>query len=290
MSFSNDLSTIALIDSMSNQFTKTDWKIVQFIKKEPDLFVSFSAAEIASKIGISDASIIRFGQKLGFDGFYELRTRYKRELENADNIAPMDQNALFENDYLLAIKRLFHTISKADTSQFIEHLEKAESIYVCAFKQNHYMAKIFADKFLLLAYKIKGITSMNEFSLYAQHAKKQDLFIILDINTDYQALKIHINTLNMLNASVILINDLKKGNLNQYSVLHFLIPKTTDLFSEYAISTNTFILILIDILFDSLLRSNPSKHSITLAQSIELTKNEEEIKFKTNKLRAMFEK
>ena len=61
-------STMSRIEGMSNQFTNTDWKIVQYIKNNTDIFLSLSAQELASRIGISDASIIRFAQKVGFSG------------------------------------------------------------------------------------------------------------------------------------------------------------------------------------------------------------------------------
>ena len=64
-------SVMSRIEGMSNQFTKTDWKVVQYIKNHTEEFVSGSAQNLAKQIGVSDASIIRFAQKVGFSGLNE---------------------------------------------------------------------------------------------------------------------------------------------------------------------------------------------------------------------------
>ena len=74
-------SLMSRIDGMSNQFTKTDWKIVQFIKTAPQEFLTGSAQSLAAKINVSDASIVRFAQKVGFSGLSELKYTLQNELE-----------------------------------------------------------------------------------------------------------------------------------------------------------------------------------------------------------------
>ena len=68
-------SVMSRIEGMSNQFTKTDWKIVQYMKENMQEFVSCSAQDLATQIGVSDASVIRFAQKVGFSGLNEFRLR-----------------------------------------------------------------------------------------------------------------------------------------------------------------------------------------------------------------------
>lgn len=128
MSTIEGLSTIAIIDSMSSQFTKTDWKIVKFLKDCPIDFTNMSAIEIAKQVGTSDASIIRFAQKIGFDGFYELRTQYKRELEKNDIQSDSEQSNLLENDYSQAIKRLFTLCEESKLNTFVSMISDRKSV------------------------------------------------------------------------------------------------------------------------------------------------------------------
>lgn len=292
MSTIEGLSTIAIIDSMSSQFTKTDWKIVKFLKDSPIDFTNMSAIEIAKQVGTSDASIIRFAQKIGFDGFYELRTQYKRELEKNDIQSDSEQSNLLENDYSQAIKRLFTLCEESKLNTFVSMISSARSIYVCAFKQYNYLANLFADKFLLLGIKIKAITSMNELRLHSAIADKDDLFIVLTMSTDQASCLHEFQIMKQHDAEIIAISDQQKSKLTDISDLNLTLPKTTDLFSEMSISLNVLFLILIDILFNTTFHSDTSTYSFSLAQSLELTKPEDDYSSEStiNKIKAMFEK
>ena len=45
-------SVMSRIEGMSNQFTKTDWKVVQYIKNNTEDFISCSAQNLAKQIGV----------------------------------------------------------------------------------------------------------------------------------------------------------------------------------------------------------------------------------------------
>lgn len=292
MSSIDTFSTIALIDSMSNQFTKTDWKIVQFIKKYPAKFISLSAAEIAELIGTSDASIIRFAQKIGFSGFYELRSKYQKEIENEDSSQSYGGIDQFNKDYSMVIQRLFALSKEADLGTFVKMIETSKSIYICAFKQFNYVADLFADKFLMLGIKMKAITSMNEFKLYTSIASKDDLFMILNFNVEDSLLIHQIKILNKHECQILTIANYQQSKIANMSQLNLVIPKTSDLFSEFAISNNVLILMLIDLLFNTLFNSDTQHYGKILARSLELTKREDDLETMSSlrKITAFFEK
>lgn len=293
MSSIDTFSTIALIDSMSNQFTKTDWKIVQFIKKYPAKFISLSAAEIAELIGTSDASIIRFAQKIGFTGFYELRSKYQKELENADSLKNDDDGLdQFSKDYSIAMQRLFALSKETDLDGFVKMIENAPSIYICAFKQFNYVANLFADKFLMLGIKMKAITSMNEFKLYTSIASKNDLFMILNFNGEESLFLHQVKILRKHECQILTIANYQQSKISSLSQLNFVIPKTSDLFSEFAISNSVLILMLIDLMFNTLFNSNTQHYGKMLARSMELIKREDDLETMSSlrKITAFFDK
>lgn len=55
-------------------------KIADFINKNHPLAASLAAAELAREVGVSDATVIRFAQKLGFSGFTELKEYLRAEM------------------------------------------------------------------------------------------------------------------------------------------------------------------------------------------------------------------
>jgi len=58
-------------------------KVVRYLERNPGLAVTASAAELARELGLSDATIIRSVQALGFEGMDELRRTLVAGLEGA---------------------------------------------------------------------------------------------------------------------------------------------------------------------------------------------------------------
>ena len=290
MSSYDSMSTIAIIDSMSSQFTKTDWKIAQFIKSNPNEFTTLPAAEIAKIIGTSDASIIRFSQKIGFDGFFELRSRYRRELEKDSPSFDLNNNQLF-TDYTEIIQRTFSLIDDQDLETFTKLLTTSNHIYICAFKQSNYYSNIFADRFLLLGITIKPITNINTFRLHIANAEENDLFIVLSMHRDQEKLLANYSDAKNRGANIISISDQINKKIEELCTVNFQIPITTDLYSDYSISNNVLLLIFLDIVFHHVFHSNENNYAFKLAESLEITKSKDDFSSIStiNKIKALFE-
>jgi DNA-binding MurR/RpiR family transcriptional regulator len=75
-----------LIEEKNASFSKSQRKIAAFLLSDPDHAAFMSASEIAGKLGMSEATIVRFASALGFEGFPQLR----RFLQNVlrDKVSP----------------------------------------------------------------------------------------------------------------------------------------------------------------------------------------------------------
>lgn len=269
MSRQDELSIMALIDSMANQFTKTDWTIAQFIKKHADAFSSMTAAELAAEIGTSDASIVRFAQKVGFDGLNEMRAVIKREISSSESESH-DERGQLESQYQESIASLFQLAREEDLQLFDTLVHQSAFVQVCAFKQNSCLANLIVDKLMLLGIKVTAITNMNEFQLCVARANRDDLFIVLDIGADQDRLERQFDLLDLRETPVVLLTRYLKSNLREKSALSFLIPASSDPLSGAALSESTLTLILSDILFSSLLESNSARYKDFLARSLDI--------------------
>lgn len=80
-------------------------EIGERILSAPEMVVYLSATELAEKLGTSNASVVRFSQKLGFRGYPEMRKAFKQMLgvaklptqvhrESADSILPYELSML----------------------------------------------------------------------------------------------------------------------------------------------------------------------------------------------------
>lgn len=110
-------SLMSRIDGMSNQFTKTDWKIVQFMKNSPQEFLAGSAQNLATKINVSDASIVRFAQKVGFSGLSELKYTLQNELDKESTIISHNAYTLLMQDYNILTEALHNVAKHSNAAQ-----------------------------------------------------------------------------------------------------------------------------------------------------------------------------
>ena len=61
------------IHSRLDQLTKSERKIADYLQRNFDEAVFFSAADLAEQLNLSEATVVRFAQAIGFSGFPELR-------------------------------------------------------------------------------------------------------------------------------------------------------------------------------------------------------------------------
>lgn len=98
--------------------TDSQQKIGIFILDNPHLVASLSAAEFAKEVGVSDATIVRFAQEIGFSGFTEMKNSIKQSMRGHSpyvNFLPYATNELQQQHNQIA------KLGKADT-QSLENL------------------------------------------------------------------------------------------------------------------------------------------------------------------------
>jgi len=61
------------INSRLDQLTKSERKIADYLQRNFEEAAFFSAAELADRLDLSEATVVRFAQSIGFSGFPELR-------------------------------------------------------------------------------------------------------------------------------------------------------------------------------------------------------------------------
>ncbi|MDF2673868.1 MAG: hypothetical protein K0R09_2133 [Clostridiales bacterium] len=86
------MSSITRINNLKNDFSSSESKIADFIIKNTDMVYNLTASELSSLTDTSPASIIRFSQKLGYEGFKELKISLAKEMPKKD----IDEDKIYE--------------------------------------------------------------------------------------------------------------------------------------------------------------------------------------------------
>lgn len=259
-------SLMSRIDGMSNQFTKTDWKIVQFIKTAPQEFLTGSAQSLAAKINVSDASIVRFTQKVGFSGLSELKYTLQNELEKESTIISHNSYTLLMQDYNILIEALFKLIKPDHIDILRKQLLAAKRIYIVGLDQNRNVAELATNKFTLLGMDVQAITTRDALKFRASLATQEELFIIITFSGNRHALAEALGEIIQNDSFIALISNYEKSICSAYADIVFLIPKTNSLKNNDTITREIFILMLFDIIFLNFL--NEDSKSLEMFQKI----------------------
>lgn len=244
--FDADFTILSVIESMSNQFTKTDWRIAQFIQHNTKKFVESSALDIANETKTSDASVIRFAQKIGFKGFYDMRLQLQKELENNETNKKTGIEVL-QQDYLVSTQRSFTKFTDELLLNISYLLKSAKQIYICAFDQYSYLTNIFVSKFIPSNIFALPITNINDFILLSNNISKDVLFLVITTPTNVNKLEESIEQIVSRDGKIITISKMA----NEYPKIkhiHISVPVISDLLSYKYVSDDTLYLTLFDII------------------------------------------
>ena len=136
------------MESEKKFFTKNDYVVYNYIKKFPNSFNERSTTDIISDLQISQASLTRFAQKLGFNGISDFQYQYKIDLKNYNESDEKTSSAMLYGDLLLETEKCLDEDLLKTLKSFYND---ADSIYLLGYN----LSKLPAMEFDIL-YKVAG--------------------------------------------------------------------------------------------------------------------------------------
>jgi DNA-binding MurR/RpiR family transcriptional regulator len=112
-------------------------KISDFIMAQPWKIVNMTVAELARKIGVADSSIIRFCQRLGFDGFTQLKINLAGSLRKPEeliledikhNDSPFEITSKVFSSSIRALTETINMLNKKMFSDAVDVISEAKRI------------------------------------------------------------------------------------------------------------------------------------------------------------------
>lgn len=87
----SNVSALLKIRAERDQMSAIERRIADFIVTDAHLLRDYSSQQLANALGISQSSVIKFSQKLGFKGYTDLKISVSEELARAGNGGEHDQ-------------------------------------------------------------------------------------------------------------------------------------------------------------------------------------------------------
>jgi DNA-binding MurR/RpiR family transcriptional regulator len=135
-------------------------KLADFVLKNAPLIRDYSSQQIAGSVGVSQSSVVKFSQKLGYKGFTDLKLAiHESVVKQGSNISVLRGKERPGSDSSSLRERLFH--SKCEALSSVTDLNddkailagataiwQASSVVIVGFGAAHLMAKDFAFKLM----------------------------------------------------------------------------------------------------------------------------------------------
>jgi DNA-binding MurR/RpiR family transcriptional regulator len=139
----------AAILEKQERLTKSQKQVLKYILEHNEEAVFLTAAGLSQKVGVSEATVVRLAQVLGFEGYPDLQRRLREEFQDRlSTVSRFQETARqvgTEGDILLSImqedvRNLSQTLRDlpADTfRQAVKEIDSAERIFVAGLRGAH---------------------------------------------------------------------------------------------------------------------------------------------------------
>lgn len=153
------MNVIEKIKNNIETFTKSEFKVAKYFMENPDDFAFETIGEISNKIKTSTTSVIRFCQKLGFDGYkpfqddVRLNLKCKFTLPDKMKIASEtsgqnDNYSKYAYNAVSCIEETFNGISTVKIANIVSSISKAKRVFCFGMKESYALAHYAYTRFL----------------------------------------------------------------------------------------------------------------------------------------------
>ncbi len=150
--------------------TPTQRKVLDFILKQPEKAVFLTATDLARNLHVSDTSIVRLAQTLGYAGYPHLKRRLRDYVEpkitTVDRLGETVKRVESVGDVLADVlskdlKNLRATLDEADPEtfeRFVEEIERSRRIFIIALRSTHCLGMFMTSALRFLGREVVLLT------------------------------------------------------------------------------------------------------------------------------------
>lgn len=213
--------------------------------------INFSAARIAKKIHVSEASLSRFAQKMGYHGYREFIYQYQKLLEEQKN--PLDagiQKVFLSYDKILS--RTMEVMDQEQIERVVSLLLQKEKIFVYGFGSSGIAGEEFVLRLLRMGVDAKVITDFHQLVINENQLKQDGLVIGISLSGETPEIIEAMNKASEKGTDTILITSNTQVKKEQFTEI-MVTATEQNMKSGMGISPQLPILIILDLLYEKYL-------------------------------------
>lgn len=240
----------------SGTFTKTDQKIYEFIKNNPAETVHLNIQDIAVKIDVSKSAILRFTQKIGYDGYAEFKFDFNRFIHSGQN---HERNQVYPSKceeiidiYQKGLTLMRQTIKEEQIHMMVAKMIKARRVKIFGVNSTGLAAMQLRNRFHKVYFDGEAIIDQVLIPEIAAQGRKDDLHIYFSTKGSQVSMIQAIENSYKKEVPTILITMDAHCKMTKYAQQVILLPSTQMITSDYFLNEQPFNFVFIEILLSYL--------------------------------------
>ena len=203
-----------------NDLTKSEKRIANFLRKNQEESAFLSAGEIASRLDLSEATLVRFARSLGFSSYPAMRTvlqdNFRRRVTHSARLRGRlndlrDGGDIFERLTATEIDFLtqaLDSIKQEELNKAVEILHEHDRVFVFGLGPSVSLVDLLELRLRRFGREVVPLTnSGREFLEYLPMMEEKDLLFVICFFDQNPALKLVIDYANKVGATVIMLTD-----------------------------------------------------------------------------------
>lgn len=132
----NGKHVIEVIKENYSLLYSAEKKVADYILKKPNEIVMLNVSELANKSNVSDATVVRMCQHLGFKGYYQMRLLLSHDIGQLEDTKDInienDPLGFISNNQINYLKELKTSLQQVNFKEIIELILKSDKIIISA--------------------------------------------------------------------------------------------------------------------------------------------------------------
>ena len=203
-----------------NDLTKSEKRIANFLRKNQEESAFLSANEIANRLELSEATLVRFARSLGFSSYPAMRTvlqdNFRRRVTHSARLRGRlndlrDGGDIFERLTATEIDFLtqaLDSIKREELNKAVEILHEHDRVFVFGLGPSVSLVDLLELRLRRFGREVVPLTSSGrEFLEYLTMMEEDDLLFVICFFDQNPALKLVIDYANKVGATIIMLTD-----------------------------------------------------------------------------------
>ncbi len=279
------MSSLLRIRQLYHTLSVNDRKLADYLLADTDAARYLSSQQVAAQTGVSQSSVVKFAQKLGYKGFTALKLALSEALATGheplsipvhnqilsdDPIKTVGEKLLTEK--LAALRATLDINSEDKLQQGVELLKNARRVVIVGIGASGLVARDFSYKLMKIGMSAVAQTDMHVLLATVQAFSPQDLLLAISYSGTRREINLAAQEAHRVGAEVMAITHFSPNSLQQYADISLYTVADEKAQRSGAISSTVAQLSLTDLLFMALVQRDLEHAPERIRHSEELVK------------------